>query len=437
MDCGVCFDTNKTSVCGCGFAACAPCTKKYLLGSFDDAHCMSCRRGLTRADLVAMLGPTFVSGAYKTHREKILYDRERAMLPATQTRLANFRLARELMGGLVAKKDRLRALKAEVARLAAEIANDQNTAYRLANARYEDRRPHEDAQVPRVVVERILCGCPVSGCNGFVRASDHACGACHVKICKDCHAKDDDDHECDPADVETAKLVRKETKPCPRCNVPIFRSSGCYQMFCTQCQCVFDWGNGQEIRNEAVHNPHYFEWLEKTGGNVAHGRLPECGGFGRVYSILRLIHNAQHAPIGAYRSITNRVRDAIHVREVVVPRLHNPNIVQDNTVLRLKFLDNMISEKEFKSTLQRNEKRQTKEWELRQILEMYAEAVAAIVNSIGTVGEGDELPTVCARDVVSVVDQMDALDEYTNTQLSTLSKVFGMKPQPISHYGRY
>jgi hypothetical protein len=399
---------------------------------------MSCRRGLARADLVKALGQTFVSGQYKTHREKILYDRERAMLPATQSRLANFRLGCDLSSRLPEKKKRLRDLKAEVARLTREISNDSHLIRTMANAQYEDRRTAESVAAEEIrAVDRIVCGCPASGCNGFVVASNYACGACDTEICKKCHAVNSDAHECDPNDVETAKLVQKETKPCPRCSVPIFRSSGCYQMFCTQCQCVFDWGNGQEIRNATIHNPHYFEWLEKTGGGPGgRGRLPmECGGFGRVYSILRLVQHTKHIPEGAYRFIANHVRNAVHIREVVVPSLHNPDVVRDNTLLRLFFLNNMIPENEFKTTLQRREKRWTKEWELRQILEMYAEAMASIVNNAGTLAEGADLPIINARDIEDMMTEMDNLDEYTNTQLAELSKVFGMKPRPIEYYG--
>lgn len=437
MDCAVCFETDKTVVCGCGFVACRPCIKKYLLGDINDAQCMSCRRGLTRADLVDMLGPTFVSGQYKTHREKILYDRERAMLPATQTRLSNYRFAKELKLGLPAKKAELRVLKLKVDALSLQIIAEQNAFRRLVDTRYANRRTTQTtAGGTTPPADRILCGCPASGCNGFALSSTGACGACGVKICKQCHVVETEGHACDPADVETAKMIQRETKPCPRCRVPIFRSYGCYQMFCTQCQCVFDWGNGKEIRNGTIHNPHYFEWLERTGGRG--GRLPaECGGggFGGVYNTLRQVKFTKHVTDDAYRSVANRVRDAIHIREVVVPGLHTPDIVRDNTVLRLKFLDNDITEKEFKTTLQRNEKRWSKEWELRQILEMYAEAVAAIVNNIGTFDENRDQAAITADDVTAAIGELNALDEYTNAQLSRTSKVFGMNYQPITSYG--
>lgn len=438
MDCAVCFETDKTVACGCGFAACRSCVKKYLLGANDDAQCMSCRRGLTRADLVDMLGTTFVAGQYKKHREKVLYDRERALLPATQTRLANYRLAKSLMNDLAGKKAQLRVLKLRVEALTAEINADQVAFRRLVNTRYEDRRPVQPSGAAAVArPERIMCGCPKSGCNGFALASTSACGACETKICKHCFSMENEGHTCDPGDVETAKLIQKDTKPCPRCSVPIFRSSGCYQMFCTQCQCVFDWGNGQEIRNGAIHNPHYFEWLEKTGAGTRR-RLPAAGcgggGFGGVYTILRLVKFTKNVSEDAYRSMANRVRDAIHIQEVVIPRFHTPDIVRDNTVLRLRFLDNDITEKDFKTVLQRNEKRWSKEWELRQILEMYTEAVAAIVNNIGTFDENRDPATISARDVETAIGELDALDEYTNMQLCRMSKVFGASFHAITSF---
>jgi hypothetical protein len=85
-------------------------------------------------------------------------------------------------------------------------------------------------------------------------------------------------HRCDPATVETAKLLQKETRPCPKCKALIFKTDGCDQMWCTMCQTPFSWTTGK-VEEGRVHNPHYYEWLRRTQGSVPR-EAPQPGDVG-------------------------------------------------------------------------------------------------------------------------------------------------------------
>lgn len=52
------------------------------------------------------------------------------------------------------------------------------------------------------------------------------------------------------------------TRPCPTCFVPIYKISGCDQMFCTECHAKFSWRTGKVVKG-LFHNPHFFEWIDK------------------------------------------------------------------------------------------------------------------------------------------------------------------------------
>ena len=108
---------------------------------------------------------------------------------------------------------------------------------------------------------------------------------CEIKVCSKCHVIKEDprlagaheetkgggedgnedgevgggDHVCKKEDLETAQLLAKNTKPCPKCSMGIFKISGCSQMYCISCHTAFCWNTGKII-NKNIHNPHYFEY---------------------------------------------------------------------------------------------------------------------------------------------------------------------------------
>ncbi len=419
---------------------------------------MSCHRALSRAELATGLGSTFVSGEYKKHRERVLLDRERAMLPATQNRLESYRRCRELETAIGARTTELRALKAQIREMQTRVAGLQNRIEYdkavIARAReraYEPPPPTRRARAapeaaqetaPEAEPPRVVCGCPVAGCNGFVVGD--ACGVCGTAVCTRCHATVGDGHECDPGAVETIRALKRETKPCPRCHVPIYKSSGCYQMFCTQCQCVFDWANGREIKTGPVHNPHYFDWLRARGGAAGAGAelAPEipCGGWRGAYAVLHALPPG--LPVGSRDALTRRVRTAAHLEAVDMRALEPRDVVRANTVLRLRFLNRELTEAQFKTALQRAEKKRARDDELRQILDTYVTVVQTTIGNLGGGGGGGDggltFGEAAARatarfqaEVREACAQLDALDAYVTGQIMAVNAAFGSKAREL------
>ena len=58
--------------------------------------------------------------------------------------------------------------------------------------------------------------CPIENCNGFLN-EDWVCGICENKICKHCMEKEEEGHVCKESNIETVKLLKKDSKPCPKC----------------------------------------------------------------------------------------------------------------------------------------------------------------------------------------------------------------------------
>ena len=122
--------------------------------------------------------------------------------------------------------------------------------------------------------------CSDSNCRGLL-STQWKCATCEKYTCKEClvlkDTREDNGHVCKMEDVETAKLLASDTKPCPKCRVPIYKIMGCDQMWCTECHTGFSWRTGNiETR---IHNPHFYEYQRERNNGQAprnHGDM-ECG----------------------------------------------------------------------------------------------------------------------------------------------------------------
>ena len=111
------------------------------------------------------------------------------------------------------------------------------------------------------VKKTFICKCPRDACRGLV-GMDHKCEECLKKICPDCYEAVEQEHKCSRDAIRNQEFIKNNSRSCPNCYVPIIRSEGCNQMFCTYCTTSFDYVTGQ-IVTKNIHNPHYFEWLQK------------------------------------------------------------------------------------------------------------------------------------------------------------------------------
>ena len=84
-------------------------------------------------------------------------------------------------------------------------------------------------------------------------SSGYKCAICEVRVCSKCHEimgytpNCKENHECNPDTVAAVEMIKQETKPCPQCTAPIFKISGCDQMWCTACNIAFSWRTGLKV----------------------------------------------------------------------------------------------------------------------------------------------------------------------------------------------
>ena len=85
-ECPICIELyNKaTHFCVqcqfCAFAACRVCTRKYLKGSQNSAHCMGCQKQWGREFMIDNLSRCFVNGDYKKQMGDLMLETEKSQL---------------------------------------------------------------------------------------------------------------------------------------------------------------------------------------------------------------------------------------------------------------------------------------------------------------------------------------------------------------------
>lgn len=140
-----------------------------------------------------------------------------------------------------------------------DIELNKSIIYRLYSTSFNGTSP--DAERKKFIMK-----CQSENCPGFL-STQYKCGVCDVYTCSECLETKDDDHECKKENIESAKMIKKETRSCPTCATRIYKIDGCDQMWCVDCKTAFSWNSGQ-ISNTRIHNPHYYEYLRQTNGGV-------------------------------------------------------------------------------------------------------------------------------------------------------------------------
>ena len=264
-DCSICSDTytaqiRKRTICKyCKKDTCSKCIEQYLLTRTEDAHCIHCRVHYNDKDLQEICTKTYLKDRYFKHRQEILINRERANLPGLQdeahrqkqnrdnaemstkirkeiddlitTRnIIREEFIRVTMSDDVKDDEKKRELLQkemesylEMIRIKKQELTDVRFRVILPNEVVEEKKEEER--------KKFIRRCMRAGCNGFL-SSAWKCGMCEWYSCSKCFAAKgqahDVAHECIKEDLETADLIRKDSKPCPNCGEFISKVSGCF-----------------------------------------------------------------------------------------------------------------------------------------------------------------------------------------------------------------
>lgn len=382
--CNICVSAKKSFItCSkCKFEACMTCTKNWILDPSrpNKASCMSCKVEWTKKELVNSFSLGFVIGAYKKHRETLLFEFEKALLPETMQFAANVKRQRDLKKeisecdqNIMISKHQLRNYPETEADIEFNL-RIMDEIHRLRKKHYVaeiylGNIPNENSIIKKGVNKRFF-PCPQMDCRGFVSAGNWKCEMCETDVCNDClePKKTGIEHECNPDIRETVTMMKTDSKSCPKCAAFIYRTSGCAQMFCTMCHTAFDWNTGNIVES-GIHNPHYFEYIRNRQGlgptdPIENLEAHECNGRPGYHQFTRKYQ-------GAIRDseFDNLYHLLAHLEHDYFPRIrpldNNPT---RNRNLRVRYILKEFSTEVFKSELHRAEKARERKKEIYDIL---------------------------------------------------------------------
>lgn len=435
-DCSICCEPfNKSNRCKINcktcdsedVTACQSCAKRYILDQPTDPSCMVCKVEWDTEFLSNNFTKVFVNKELKNHRENYLLEKQLARLPETQEYAEQLKL----IEGLEKQKEiilvKKRKLEIELKKLNTDIREIDITISDIRQERYNKKEQKQTLNYK----------CPVENCNGFLNEK-FECGICENKICKHCMELKEEDHECDNDKKETVKLIRQDTKPCPKCGQLIHKlPNGCDQMYCIKCHTAFSWNTGN-LERGTIHNPEYYRWMRENGNIIPRNPLDirqnacenQLIGYLHLIRILRIYFpnltytNQQVKDFPQTIKIANMHRMIGHIGHINnIYQTENRN--QDQTLrnMRAYYILNKITKEEFKKKLQMLEKKNNKSKKVNDIWNLLNFVLIEYIGKISElkVGKDDGI-----RIINKIIEDSEKIRTYCNKLFYNVGKVFNM-----------
>jgi hypothetical protein len=419
---------------------------------------MNCKNPYNQDFLIEKLNKSFIENDYKKHRKSLLVEREisktQELMPLVGKQIEIEEHTKLMNEDINKRKEILATLR----KIDEQIKMKAKTIRNINNCDVESER------------KQFIMPCPADNCKGYL-SNKYKCGICKLYTCPDCFEvigyTQNQGHNCNPDSVKSAEAIKRETKPCPKCGVRIFKITGCDQMWCTECKVTFSWNTGKTIITNTIHNPHFVEYMRKqNNGDTRNPGDVLCGGLinwtaimavvrcisgTNVIDIQHMLENVNKKYNGTIYTNNNIVSgllqsifrimthfnqiDLVRIRYAVT-RLTNHD---DKTI---KYIRNLITKDELATAIIRDDNSKRKSNQILHVYELVSIVSIEGFNSIYSkylkcrknkhINTSDfyELYSEC----VKFIEQFNYIINYSNTQLANISYNYSLS---VIQFGIY
>jgi hypothetical protein len=457
-NCAVCFHSTseskrsmylKITCFKCETVFCSDCLKNFIINSSSETvKCLNvkCDAVFTSGFISQHTSATFYNNKLHEHRANNRFAALENDFPNRMDAVARLRERRRrdaLIEELQVERRVLMQSVKKIDRLISDLERDP----RSSRSPVSDASNEEgDKNEPRYTMQ-----CQVPECRGFINrkgecliCSKITCLKCNVLVEKHAVSRsvsgldEDDGHDggisesksgedeltCNPDDILSFEEVKRTTKCCPKCGVRIFKISGCNHFWCTrrlddgsECGASFDWETLTLIPLSLNTNPHYYAYLTRRNENTRNPGDVACGGIPRP----RILHECMRT----HNTTVNLVeisRQLNHIQMVEMRHMHQ--FLTDSPAmdheLSVHYLIGDISKDTFLVKLKKRIKRSDKVREIYPILDMYVNVMSDIMRRVVE----SSTPQRNTAMFNSLVDEMDKVRTYTNSELDKLSTTY-------------